>query len=245
MLWCFLCLRYLVGESITLRYQALGKLILSIYILRDNKGMIDNQKSLLHILIRCTPDWHSEDMNMSYVFTIWVLGFAIPTLFIVVTSVVTCAKMQQVIQKAHFYSSTKIDILDNLRCIIKRYYTHNTEYWYFIVPSYYQIRCCASYVIQKRSKSFSFGICHEHLLSIVMASLRSASLYSYVYFEKVMNPYFICMFIKSDFIRYYIHLVIQQFTIFFISSSRFIITGIGYSFQHHRAYVVHGTHHLC
>ena len=100
MLWCFLCLRYLVGESITLRYQALGKLILSIYILRDNTGMIDNQKSLLHILIRCTPDWHSEDMNMSYVFTIWVLGFAIPTLFIVVTSVVTCAKMQQVIQKS-------------------------------------------------------------------------------------------------------------------------------------------------
>ena len=37
---------------------------------------------------------------MSYVFTIWVLGFAIPTLFIVVTSVVTCAKMQQVIQKS-------------------------------------------------------------------------------------------------------------------------------------------------
>ena len=69
--------------------------------------MITNQKYLTLILISCTPDWHSENMNMSYVFTIWILGFSIPTLFIVVTSVVTCAKMQQVIQKA----STKINIL--------------------------------------------------------------------------------------------------------------------------------------
>ena len=69
--------------------------------------MIDNQETVLCILISCTPDWHSENMNMSYVFTIWVLGFTIPTLFIVVTSVVTCTKMQQVIQKA----STKINIL--------------------------------------------------------------------------------------------------------------------------------------
>ena len=136
-------------------------------------------------------------------------------------------------------------ILVNRYLNTKLYTIHNNKYWYLIVPAYHQIGCCASYVIQKRSKSFSFGICYEHLLSIVMASLRSASLYSYVYFEKVMNPYFICMFIKSDFTRYCIHLVIQQFTIFFISSSRFIITGIGYSFQHHRAYVVYGTHHLC
>ena len=70
--------------------------------------MINNQKYLKLIPISCTPDWHSENMNMSYVFTIWVLGFSIPTLFIVVTSVVTCAKMQQVFQKA----STQINILN-------------------------------------------------------------------------------------------------------------------------------------
>ena len=98
--------------------------------------------------------------------------------------------------KVFFDSSTKIDI----RCIItiKIYHIHNIILWHFTVPSDYQIRCCASYVIQKRSKSFSFGICHEHLLSIVMASLWSASLYSYVYFEKVINPYFICTYFKSD-----------------------------------------------
>ena len=82
--------------------------------------MIDNQKSLLHMLIRCTPDWHSEDVNMSYVFTIWVLGFAIPTLFIVVTSVVTCAKMQQVIQKSFLI------LLQKLILTIKIYHIHNT-----------------------------------------------------------------------------------------------------------------------
>ena len=72
--------------------------------------MITNQKYLTLILISCTPDWHSENMNMSYVFTIWILGFSIPTLFIVVTSVVTCAKMQQVIQKASTKLIFSIDI---------------------------------------------------------------------------------------------------------------------------------------
>ena len=168
--------------------------------------MRNNQKSLKLFLISCTPDWHSENMNMSYVFTIWVLGFTIPTLFIVVTSVVTCAKMQQVIQNA----STKINILNRyLYNIIKLYTMHDNKYWYLIVPAYHQIGCCASYVIQKRSKSFSFGICYEHLLPIVMAPLWRVSLYSYVYLEKVIKSYVIC--IKNDLlIRLYFRMVAQE-----------------------------------
>ena len=149
--------------------------------------MRNNQKSLKFILISCTPDWHSENMNMSYVFTIWILGFTIPTLFIVITSVVTCAKMQQVIQKA----STKLIFSIDIYIIMKWYTMHDTKYWYLIVPAYHQIGCCASYVIQKRSKSFSFGICYEHLLSIIMASLWRVSFCSYVYLEKVIKSYLI------------------------------------------------------
>ena len=45
---------------------------------------------------RCAPDWHSNHRDNSYIWFILVLGFLIPTVIIILSSLLTCANIREV-----------------------------------------------------------------------------------------------------------------------------------------------------
>ena len=54
------------------------------------------QNNNLSMYFRCAPDWHSNHRNNSYVWFILVLGFLIPTVIIMLSSLLTCANIREV-----------------------------------------------------------------------------------------------------------------------------------------------------
>ena len=52
--------------------------------------------NVIYLNFSCTPDWHTEDRMTSYVLWILILGFLLPTLVIVLTSITTCITIREV-----------------------------------------------------------------------------------------------------------------------------------------------------
>ena len=55
--------------------------------------------NVIYLNFSCTPDWHTEDRMTSYVLWILILGFLLPTLVIVISSITTCITIRDVSQE--------------------------------------------------------------------------------------------------------------------------------------------------
>ena len=52
---------------------------------------------------RCAPDWHSKQRHVSYIIWILVFGFVIPTIIIVISTVITFINMHKVMFWARIF----------------------------------------------------------------------------------------------------------------------------------------------
>ena len=59
---------------------------------------------LLFYFSRCAPDWHSEKLNIYYIIWIMTFGFLIPTLLIIMTSMVLYCNLRSVSNNSISYS---------------------------------------------------------------------------------------------------------------------------------------------
>ena len=60
--------------------------------------------NVIYLNFSCTPDWHTEDRMTSYVLWILILGFLLPTLVIVISSITTCITIREVSREIKIYS---------------------------------------------------------------------------------------------------------------------------------------------
>ena len=74
------------------------------------------QNNNFSIYFRCAPDWHSDHRDNSYVWFILVLGFLIPTVIIILSSLLTCANIREV---SFFFALFNLFILSVLRSHIR------------------------------------------------------------------------------------------------------------------------------
>ena len=76
---------------------------------------------------RCAPDWHSNHRDNSYIWFILVLGFLIPTVIIILSSLLTCANIREVsfyfriIQSFYIVRITCIKLNSNLLGKLKEF----------------------------------------------------------------------------------------------------------------------------
>ena len=83
------------------------------------------QNNIFSMYFRCAPDWHSNYRDNSYVWFILVLGFLIPTVIIILSSLLTCANIREVIffriiQSFYIVRITCIKLNSILRSYIRK-----------------------------------------------------------------------------------------------------------------------------
>ena len=129
--------------------------------------------------VRCTPDWHTENKSISYVLWILIVGFVIPASITVITSFVTCFQIYRVSFKVFPCAG---HLLLYFMLFILKY----LSICYFTVTLTHRIWWIAPLIVQKRPKSFSIGFGHEHIIFILLVSIRSCMFSTRICLKKVM-----------------------------------------------------------
>ena len=129
--------------------------------------------------VRCTPDWHTDNKSISYVLWILVVGFVFPASITIITSFVTCFQIYRVSFKV-FPCAGHL-----LRCYILFILKH-LHICYFTATLTHRIWWIAPLIVQKRPESFSIGFGHEHIIFILLVSIRSCMFSTRICLKKVI-----------------------------------------------------------
>ena len=70
---------------------------------KNSRMKLFHTKFIKIIVFSCAPDWHSKQRHVSYIIWILVFGFVIPTIIIVISTVITFVNMHKVIFQAHVF----------------------------------------------------------------------------------------------------------------------------------------------
>ena len=158
-----------------------GKIMVCIFKNRTTKYM----KIYIYWIytVRCTPDWHTENKSISYVLWILIVGFVFPASITIITSFVTCFQIYRVSFKVFPCAGRSFITLFRL-CYILFILKYLSNY-YFTVTLTHRIWWIAPLIVQKRPKSFSISFGHEHIIFVLLVSIRGCMFSTRICLKKV------------------------------------------------------------
>ena len=138
--------------------------------------------NVIYLNFSCTPDWHTEERMTSYVLWILILGFLLPTLVIVISSITTCITIREVSREIKIYS---IHHTYNPCNDLSYQYSWLTSIL-FTVSWKHQVWGCSAVIFEEGSKSFSACSCNECWILDVLDSVWNIVFHSRLHFTNVI-----------------------------------------------------------